>query len=56
MRTALMTAKRAVGLFALAAVMAMLVVACGGEEDPTPTPSRTLPPSLPPQPRPPPLQ
>ena len=38
MRTAFITAKRAVGLFALAAVLAMLVVACGGEEAPTPTP------------------
>ena len=43
MRTAFMTAKRAVGLFALAAVMAMLVVACGGEEDPTPTPQPDTP-------------
>ena len=38
MRIALTTAKRAVGLFALAAVLAMLVVACGGDEEPTPTP------------------
>ena len=38
MRTALITAKQAIGLFALAAVMAMLVVACGGEDEPTATP------------------
>ena len=38
MRIALTTAKQAVGLFALAAVLAMLVVACGGDEEPTPTP------------------
>ena len=38
MRTALITAKRAVSLFALAAVLAMLAVACGGDDpDPTPT-------------------
>lgn len=37
MRTALITAKQAIGLFALAAVMAMLVVACGGEDEPTAT-------------------
>ena len=43
MRTAFTTAKRAIGLFALAAVMAMLVVACGGEEDPTPTPQPDAP-------------
>ena len=43
MRTAFMTAKRAVGLFALAAVMTMLVVACGGEDDPTPTPQPDTP-------------
>ena len=38
MRTAFSTAKRAVGLFALAAIMAMVLAACGGEEDPTATP------------------
>ena len=38
MRTAFSTAKRSMGLFALAAVMAMLVVACGGDEEPTATP------------------
>ena len=37
MRTAFSTAKRSMGLFALAAVMAMLAAACGGE-DPTATP------------------
>ena len=37
MRTALITAKRAFSLFALAAVLAMLAVACGGEDEPTPT-------------------
>ena len=36
MRTAFTTAKRAMGLFALAAVLAMLAVACGGD-DPEPT-------------------
>jgi hypothetical protein len=37
MRTAFTSAKRALGLFALASVLAMLVVACGGEEEPTAT-------------------
>lgn len=40
MRTALITAKRAVSLFALATVLAMLAVACGGDDpDPTATPA-----------------
>ena len=39
MHTALITAKRAVSLFALATVLTMLAVACGGDDpDPTATP------------------
>ncbi len=38
MRTAFTSAKRALGLLALASVLAMLAVACGGE-DPEPTPT-----------------
>ena len=37
MRTAFTSAQRALGLFALAAILAMLLVACGGEEEPTAT-------------------
>ena len=37
MRTAFTSAQRALGLFALATILAMLLVACGGEEEPTAT-------------------
>ena len=37
MRTAFTSAQRALGLFALSAILAMLLVACGGEEEPTAT-------------------
>ncbi len=50
MRTALITAKRAVSLVALTAVLAMLAVACGGDDpDPTPTsaPQQTPPTATP---------